>query len=53
MNKNQEIEKERAILRLLYELNMGKLSGKKEGYLSSDEMRAYVQNKMFGQPESE
>ena len=41
----QDYEKAQATLQLLNELNKGRRSGEQEGWLSSDDMRAYFRAK--------
>ena len=43
--EDEEFEKAKAMLRLMCELNEGRRSGEEEGYLSSDEVRAYFRGK--------
>lgn len=43
--EDEEFEKTKAMLRLMCELNEGRQSGEEEGYLSSDEVRAYFRGK--------
>ena len=40
-----EFEKTKAMLRLMCELNEGRRSGEEEGYVSSDDVRAYFRGK--------
>ena len=42
---DQEFEKTKNMLRLMCELNEGRRSGEEEGYVSSEEVRAYFQRK--------
>lgn len=42
---DEEFEKTKAMLRLMCELNTGRRSGEKEGYISSDDVRAYFRGK--------
>ena len=42
--EDEEFEKTKAMLRLMCELNEGKRSGEEEGYVSSDEVRAYFRS---------
>lgn len=42
---DEEFEKTRSMLRLMCELNEGRISGEEEGYISADEVRAYFNNK--------
>ena len=41
----EEYERIKAMLQLMYELAEGKQSGKEEGYISADEVRAYFRGK--------
>lgn len=43
--EDKEFEKAKAMLRLMCELNEGKRSGEENGYVSSDEVRAYFHGK--------
>ncbi len=43
--EDEEFEKTKAMLRLMCELNEGRRSGEEEGYVSSDEVRAYFRGK--------
>ncbi len=43
--EDQEFEKTKNMLRLMCELNEGRRSGEEEGYVSSEEVRAYFQRK--------
>ncbi len=43
--EDQEIEKTKAMLRLMCELNEGRRSGEEEGYISADEVRAHFRGK--------
>ena len=43
--EDEEFEKAKAMLRLMCELNEGKNSGEKEGYVPSDDVRAYFRSK--------
>lgn len=42
---DEEFEKTKAMLRLMCELNAGRRSGEEEGYISSDDVRAYFRGK--------
>ena len=42
---DEEYEQMKALLRLMIELNEGRRSGEEEGYLSSNEVRAYFHGK--------
>ena len=42
--EDEEFEKTKAMLRLMCELNEGKRSGEGEGYVSSDDVRAYFRS---------
>lgn len=42
---DEEYEKTKAMIRLMCELNAGKRSGEEEGYVSSDDVRAYFHGK--------
>lgn len=42
---DEEFEKTKAMLRLMCELNEGRRSGEEEGYVSSDEVKAYIRSK--------
>lgn len=41
---DEEFEKTKAMLRLMCELNEGRRSGEEEGYVSSDEVKAYIRS---------
>ena len=43
--EDEEFEKAKAMLRLMCELNEGKNSREKEGYVPSDDVRAYFRSK--------
>ena len=43
--EDEEFEKAKAMLRLMCELNEGRRSGDEEGYMSSEEVRAYFRGK--------
>ena len=43
--EDEEFEKAKAMLRLMCELNEGKNSGEEEGYVPSDDVRAYFCSK--------
>lgn len=43
--EDEEYEKTKAMIRLMCELNEGKRSGQEEGYISSDDVRAYFAGK--------
>ena len=43
--EDEEFEKAKAMLRLMCELNEGRRSGEEEGYMSSEEVRAYFRGK--------
>ena len=43
--EDEEFEKTKAMLRLMCELNEGRRSGEEEGYVSSDDVRAYFHGK--------
>ena len=43
--EDEEFAKAKAMLRLMCELNEGKNSGEKEGYVPSDDVRAYFRSK--------
>lgn len=43
--EDEEFEKAKAMLRLMCELNEGKNSGEEEGYVPSDDVRAYFRSK--------
>ena len=43
--EQEEFEKTKAILHLMRELNEGRRSGEKEGYLSAEDVRAYFRSK--------
>ena len=43
--EDEEFEKTKAMLRLMCELNEGRQSGEEEGYVSSEEVRAYFRGK--------
>ncbi|MBR4163870.1 MAG: type II toxin-antitoxin system prevent-host-death family antitoxin [Solobacterium sp.] len=42
---DEEFEKTKAMLKLMCELNTGKIAGEEEGYVSSSDVRAYFRNK--------
>ena len=42
---DEEFEKTKAMLRLMCELNEGRRSDEEEGYVSSDEVKAYIRSK--------
>ena len=42
---DEEFEKTKAMLRLMCELQEGRRSGEQEGYVSSDDVRAYFRGK--------
>ena len=42
---DEEFEKTKAMLRLMCELNTGRISGEEEGYVPSDDVRAYFHGK--------
>ena len=44
---DEEYEKTKAMLRLMCELSEGKKSGEEEGYMSPDDVRAYLRNKQL------
>ncbi len=43
--EDEEFEKTKAMLRLMCDLNEGRLSGEEEGYVSAADVQAYFQNK--------
>ena len=43
--EDDEFEKTKAMLRLMCELNEGRRSGEEEGYISSEDVRAYFRGK--------
>lgn len=43
--EDEEFEKTKAMLHLMCELNEGRYSGENEGYVSSDDVRAYFHGK--------
>ena len=43
--EDEEFEKTKTMLRLMCELNEGKRSGEKEGYLPAEDVRAYFRSK--------
>ena len=43
--EDEEFEKAKAMLHLMCELNEGKNSGEEEGYVPSDDVRAYFRSK--------
>jgi len=43
--EEEEFEKTKAMLRLMCDLQDGRRSGEEEGYVSSDEVRAYFRGK--------
>jgi len=43
--EDDEFERTKAMLRLMCELNDGKKSGEEEGYVSSEDLRAYFRGK--------
>ena len=43
--EDEEFEKAKAMLRLMCELNEGRRSGEEEGYMLSEEVRAYFRGK--------
>lgn len=45
ISEDEEFEKTKAMLRLMCELNEGRRSGEEEGYVSSDDVRAYFHKK--------
>ena len=45
IEEDEAFEKTEALLRLMCELNEGKRSGEEEGYVSSDDVRAYFHGK--------
>lgn len=45
IREDEEFEKTRAMLRLMCELQDGRKEGEEEGYLSSDDVRAYFRGK--------
>ena len=44
---DEEYEKTKAMLRLMGEPSEGKKSGEEEGYMSPDDVRAYLRNKQL------
>ena len=44
----EEYEKDKAALRLMYELEKGRKSGEENGWLSSDEVRAHFEERLNG-----
>ena len=42
---DEEFERTKAMLHLMCELNEGKRSGEEDGYISADEVRAYIRGK--------
>lgn len=44
----EEYEKDKAALRLMYELEKGRKSGEENGWLSSDEVRARFEERLNG-----
>ena len=42
---DEEFERTKAMLHLMCELNEGKRSGEEDGYISADEVRAYIRSK--------
>lgn len=42
---DEEFEKTKAMLHLMCDLNQGRVSGETEGYISSDEVRAFFNGK--------
>ncbi len=45
ISEDEEFEKTKAMLRLMCELNEGRHSGEEEGYISSEDVRAYFHGK--------
>ncbi|HAP21960.1 MAG TPA: prevent-host-death protein [Lachnospiraceae bacterium] len=45
MEEDEEFEKTKAICHLMRELNEGRRSGEEEGYVSSDDVKAYFRCK--------
>ena len=45
IEEDEEFEKTKAMLRLMCELQEGRISGENEGYTSSADVRAYFRNK--------
>ena len=45
---HEELEKAKAMLQLMCELNEGRITGEEEGYVSSDDVRAYLHGKKMG-----
>ena len=43
--EQEEFEKTKAILHLMCNLNEGRRSGEEEGYLSAEDVRAYLRSK--------
>ena len=43
--EDEEFEKTKTMLRLMCELNEGRRSGEEEGYLSTEDVRAYFRGK--------
>lgn len=46
ISEHEEYEKTKAALKLMYELQKGKESGEKEGWLSEDDVRNHLKEKM-------
>lgn len=45
IEEDEEIEKTKAMLRLMCELNNGRRSGEEEGYVSASDVRAHFRNR--------
>ena len=45
IEEDNDFEKTKAMLRLMCELNEGRRSGEEEGYISSEDVRAYFRGK--------
>ena len=45
IEEDEEIEKTKAMLRLMCELNKGRRSGEEDGYVSAADVRAYFHNR--------
>lgn len=44
-DRDEDFEKTKAMLRLMCELNEGRVSGEEEGYVSADDVRTYFHGK--------
>lgn len=45
ISEDEDFEKTKAMLRLMCELNEGRVSGEEEGYVSADDVRTYFHGK--------